>query len=169
MFVCVCVFNLNQKPKSFSGQPAGSGKRVRSEIFGPSFERGALDFPHLPLLALSLEESKSLSGSIAGINLKSILKASSLHLCGTWASCSPSLPSQAESSDPVSTYTSPFLWSALNSDPPFGPVSWLPSALSIYSIHPYFMLYFNPDSTSFHHFLEPSSCFLGPHPTLPFS
>lgn len=41
----MCVFNLNQKPKSFSGQPAGSGKRVRSEIFGPSFERGVGSAP----------------------------------------------------------------------------------------------------------------------------
>lgn len=138
-------------------------------LFGSSLLGLSLDFTHLPLLALSLEESKGIFGSIAGTNPKSILKACSLHLCGTWASWSPLLPPQAESSDPVSTYTSPFLWSGLNSDPPFSPGLWLPSALSVYSIHPCFMLYFNPDSAPFHHFLEPSSWFLGPHPTLPFS
>lgn len=121
-----------------------------------------LDLTLLPLLALSLEESKVILGSTAGTNPKSILKASSLQLCSIWASGSLLLQPQADSSDPVSTYTSPFLWSGLNSDPLFTPVSLLPSTLSIYSIHPCFTLYSNPDSISFHCFLEPSSWFLGP-------
>ena len=52
-------------------------------LFGSSLLGLSLDFTHLPLLALSLEESKGIFGSIAGTNPKSMLKASSLHLCGS--------------------------------------------------------------------------------------
>ena len=51
-------------------------------LFGNSLLGLSLDFTHL-LLALSLEESKGIFGSIAGTNPKPILKASSLHLCGS--------------------------------------------------------------------------------------
>ena len=52
-------------------------------LFGSALLGLSLDFTHLSLLALSLEESKGIFGSIAGTNPKSILKASSLHLCGS--------------------------------------------------------------------------------------